>query len=347
MATIHSASFRLEKFVWELHLHPEEEFQPYAHVYLSTNVSQHVYTLELKGQARGEYALAPRLIGDAMSSPTAATTVLEFPLVTPCANEEELDTLLAGCSLNVDFFVHCRNSYKEVVTNPAGGSILSLPLLLDADDTTPLTPHDLVFHQVHDPRLRVKGRYQIRIERDDGAARGSERPISAEQYLARRPRRETEREQQDQWRSKAQLIAAAYIEAVERYNERIESTIESVSNINSSIWVHRAGISPPLAYAGDTVPPPLSDAYLQRLVEIVLRRMRMTAAQALALSDSSSEMGLLAGQVLCVLITHTIYRSDFVFVYNQATGEVEKKEVENFGDVSVDQGCGYEVQLFD
>ena len=322
---IHSVKLRLKRFAWQLRLHPDEEFDPYADVYLSTNVSQQFFTLDLKGQASGEHVTE------------ASSSILEFPLVTPCANEDELETLLARSYLNVDFYVHCHNSYNEVVTNPAGSSSLALQALLDMDEAAAAATGNIVMYQVHDPNLNIKGQYKIRITRDGGGA-----PVQRIAATEQRPTRRCQSEcaQQEQWRSNAQKICGLYIEAVERWNDRIESTIEAVANINSSIWVSRAGIFPPLSFSLDACRPQISDAYLRHLVEIVLRRMRLTDEQALALADDSDQLAQLAGQTLCVPITHTIYRSDFVYAYNQSTGKVEKVETENFGDVSVDHFSG-------
>jgi hypothetical protein len=323
-AAIDKVELRLKRFDWELKLHPTEESHPFVHIWLSTNVSTQVHTLELRNRAAGT---------------SSETAVLEFPLVTPCADEAQLDSLLVGCSLCVMFFVYTHNSYREVVMNLAGVSALKLQALLDAADAdaAAATKHLVVLYPVHDPRKNVKGWYRIGIERVD--ERG-EHLISAEQYLVQRPRRQSEREQQDRWRAQVQKVCAAYVQAIECNNERIEPTTESARYIESTIWEHSAGLCDPLAYTVDVCRPQISDAYLRNLVAIVLRRMQLTDEAALALSDTSDELALLAGQVLCVPITHTVYRSDFVYVYDETIDKVEKTDVENFGDVSIDHGAG-------
>lgn len=316
---------------WDIYLDAKQERKPFLHFYLSTNYSPQVHEVYLDDAASGSMKL-----------------VLKFD-PTEKLNTATAKELLQGCDLNVDTYVHTVNQYKEPITNPAGSSIIPLHEIV-----TLLGPHTsggsltspVILFMVHDDKKRVKG--QLTLESITlSQTTGQVAPVVSLRGVAL-----TERDVKNaaiqaiiERNEKMQHICGRYIESTEVIYEGVDPTIESVSNINSAIWVSRAGIFPPIAYTLDVVRPKISEAFYLNCLDIVLRRLDMHFASVLKLDLINSQkdiklMGSLAGQLLCCYISHCTYRTDFVIAYNRDTKKFEYVPTENFGDVSVDRGAG-------
>jgi hypothetical protein len=322
---------------WQLFLDAKQERRPFLHFYLSTNYSAQVHEIDLGDSESGSMKM-----------------VLKFE-PTEKLKSATAKEILQGCDLNADVYVHTKNQYKEPVTNPAGSVIMPMHEIV-----AQLGPHTsggvisapVVLFMVHDDVKRIKG--QLTLESLIlSQATGQVAPV-----VTLRGMPITERDLKNaaiqmivERNEKMQHICGRFIESTEVLYDGVDPTIESVSNINSAIWVSRAGIFPPIAYTLDVVKPVITEEFYQNCLDIVLGRAVMTREQLASLdvagnSKDINTMGSIAGQLLCVYVAHCTYRTDFAIAYNRETRKFEHIPTENFGDMSVDGGAGTALFFF-
>lgn len=314
-------------FEWNVNLDPSQESRPFADFYLSTNHSTDMHRIQLE-TAAGKQKMRLDFSG-------------------PVLKEIAPVKLLQGCNLNIDMYVHTFNAYEEAISNPAGSVVI--PLYELASSLSPTAQGEgsvqkpLVFYMVHDEAYKYsKG--SVTLARPPGFGSPMFMMLRGKQITPQDVRQVSIKALIER-AEKNQHICARYIEASEVLYENVEPTMETVANINSAIWVSRAGIFPPVFYTVDVVKPVITEAFYQNCLEIVLTRFKMTRQQLLALDITGKnrqdilKMGSFAGQFLCAYIAHVIYRTDYVIAYDAKANEFTKILTENFGDVSVDMGA--------
>lgn len=324
-------------FNWDMNLDPSQEHSPYAHFYLSTNYSDlQVVEIDLE-QARGSRRLKLEFNSEALKRTSAIK-------------------LLQGCNLNVDLYVWTKANYGEPVSNPAGSMIIPLheivSYLSPGSDGALAKP--IILYMVHDEKYKYsKG--SVTLSRVDVGSstkimlpflRLNGNPISPQEVKQASIQGVIRRAE------KNQHACAKFIEATEILYEGVDPTIDAVANINSAIWVSRAGVFPPVFFTLDVVKPVITERFYQNCLNIVLKRLKLSREDVLRLDISGDNkrhiatMGSIAGQILCCYIVHFTYRTDYAIVYDKETEEFIKILTENFGDVSVDKGAGMWSPLF-
>lgn len=283
-------------FAWDLLLDGEREWRPYVHFYLSTNLSSQVHEIDLGDSAAGKQRL-----------------VLNFRRTT-ALDECAMQRLLGEGTLNIDFYVYTLNNYKEEVSNPIGGVMVPLYELVKQLSEGDLRKSVDLF-MVHDDDMRNKGHVVLGAQRLADGSSGVNTPIP---FVVLNGHVATAHDVQKlslkaliERNAKMQHICARYIEATEEIYTAVEPTIASVSNINSALWVSRAGVFPPIAYVLDVVRPVVSEAFFQNCLDIVLRRAVLSRHEFVRLdieggrAHDINRVGSIAGQFLCCYITHT------------------------------------------
>lgn len=317
------------RFKWDLHLEPKSETELSADFWLSTIFSHKVVTVPDLGTASG-----------------ARNLILEFPLLRDPSQQE----LLKDCVLNIDFAVHTSNAYNECVPNPSGCVMVSLIELLTSNATTT----DVYLFMVHEPQRKSKGTVTISpiapikgsvsnpvmITHNGGfidpLLYGGQSGLDLLKHTINEAKRRT-------------YIAMRAISASDEIygnDGGLRPTMPTVRRVNSTIYVMRAGVTLPLFFTTDVVEPEIGIDFLVNCMEIVRRRMRLKVSALLALDlnrptpHALKTFGSFVGQVLCAYVIHCSYREDFVMSWDTLQKKFVKVLTENFGDVTVDKGCG-------
>ena len=319
------------RFKWNLHLEPKSETDLCADFYLSTIFSHHVISVPTLSKADGEKNL-----------------ILEFPLLRQFTQEE----LLKDCVLNIDFSVHTSNAYNECVPNPAGCVMVSLLELLVAKDG--VTTSDVYLFMVHEPPRKIKG--SVVISAIPPIKGSPSNPVmvthnggfidpllyegQAGTLLLKHALLEARR------RTYVAMRAISASDEIYGSECGLRPTMPTVRRVNSTIYVMRAGVTLPLFFTMDVVEPEISIDFLVNCMELVRRRMRLKVSALLALDLNRpaphvlKTFGSFVGQVLCAYVIHCSYREDFVMSWDAMAKKFVKVLTENFGDVTIDKGCG-------
>jgi hypothetical protein len=321
------------RFKWDLQLEPKSETDLSADFWLSTLFSHKVITVKELRKASGETNL-----------------ILQFPLLTDFSPRD----LLKDCVLNIDFTVHTSNAYNECVPNPAGCVMVSLLELLTAKNDDTATTADVYLFMVHEPQRKVKGSVTISpMAPIEGSA---SRPVmithnggfidpllysgDAGAALLRHAALEAKR------RTYIAMRAISASDEIYGNDGGLRPTMATVKRVNSTIYVMRAGVTLPLFFTTDVVEPEIGVDFLGNCMEIVRRRMRLKVSDLMALDlnrptpHALKTFGSFVGQVLCAYVIHCSYREDFVMSWDVLQKKFVKVLTENFGDVTVDKGCG-------